>query len=263
MTINKQIFEDVLSGKLKGTFVLRNRETYKSEYLRRNTAGDFCSSHPYRIYVIDKDMDSRNVVKVINASYTPDGMFFSSGEEYDMDIIDFIPDKNMETKDMEIKELKIEVPEGFEIDKKNSSFEKIVFKKKEDTKPRSWEKYCESKKDEHAIGYFIGTDSDIFSCNWCICEVPDVWRNVLPSKENTEEFRAMMQLRSLRQSWIGDWEPDWKEVDYKYCISVCCNIFQINTFQHTQAPLSFPTKEMAKDFMNCFIDLLEIAKPLL
>ena len=34
------------------------------------------------------------------------------------------------------KELKIEVPDGYEIDKKNSTFEKIVFKKKH-TYPKS------------------------------------------------------------------------------------------------------------------------------
>ena len=38
---------------------------------------------------------------------------------------------------METKELKITIPEGYEIDKEKSTFEKIVFKKK-DTKPRSW-----------------------------------------------------------------------------------------------------------------------------
>ena len=37
MEINKQLFEDVLSGKLKGTFVLRNGDKYDSSKLYRNT----------------------------------------------------------------------------------------------------------------------------------------------------------------------------------------------------------------------------------
>ena len=37
---------------------------------------------------------------------------------------------------METKELKIEVPKGYEIDKEKSTFEKIVFKKKEPTRWR-------------------------------------------------------------------------------------------------------------------------------
>lgn len=57
---------------------------------------------------------------------------------------------------METKEIKINVPEGFEIDKENSTFEKIVFKKK---KEERW------RDDKEAIvkGYFIDTDSIITS----------------------------------------------------------------------------------------------------
>lgn len=55
---------------------------------------------------------------------------------------------------METKELKIQVPEGFEIDKKNSTFEKIVFKKIE---PKKW------RNDSNAQlgGYFINSKSEI------------------------------------------------------------------------------------------------------
>ena len=38
--------------------------------------------------------------------------------------------------EMENKELKIEVPQGYEIDKENSTFEKIVFKKVEKELPK-------------------------------------------------------------------------------------------------------------------------------
>ena len=38
---------------------------------------------------------------------------------------------------METKEMKIQVPEGYEIDRKNSTFEKIVFKKIEKELPKS------------------------------------------------------------------------------------------------------------------------------
>ena len=40
------------------------------------------------------------------------------------------------------KELKIEVPDGYEIDKENSTFERIVFKKKH-TYLKSWKEFCE------------------------------------------------------------------------------------------------------------------------
>ena len=54
---------------------------------------------------------------------------------------------------METKELRIQVPDGYEIDKENSTFEKIVFKRKKD------QKWTELR----AIisGYYINEDSQI------------------------------------------------------------------------------------------------------
>lgn len=161
------------------------------------------------------------------------------------------------------KEVKIIPPEGYEIDKENSSLERIVFKKKEDTNPRSWKEYCKSKKDEHKVGYFIAMDSDICSCDWCD-NMPDTYRNVLPSEELAEAFLAMMQLMSLRQAWIGDWKPNWNDPSLcKYCIECFKNDIVIDSLFVTCVPLSFPTKEMAEEFMDCFKDLLEVAKPLI
>ena len=43
------------------------------------------------------------------------------------------------------KEIKIEVPQGYVIDKEKSTFEKIVFKKI-DNRPKTWEEYCKLTK---------------------------------------------------------------------------------------------------------------------
>ena len=161
---------------------------------------------------------------------------------------------------MEIKELKIQVPEGYEIDKENSTFEKIIFKKK-DTKPRSWEEYCKNNEDKQV--WFVKENSDIGRCH-LRCRPINEDKNTLPSKELTEAFLAMMQLMSLRQAWIGDWEPNWKnDSPYKYCITGYADNFDIQYFNAARNPLSFPTEEMAKDFMVCFKDLLEIVKSLI
>ena len=165
---------------------------------------------------------------------------------------------------METKELKIQIPEGYEIDKENSTFEKIVFKKK-DTKPRSWGEYYEQQIANKKHGYYIDdADCSSVSVVWNEYAGADKWKNVLPSKELTEAFLAMMQLMSLRQAWVGDWKPDWKDETRVKFIIICLEnqvLFQ-NTYI-TSRSLSFPTSEMAEDFMNTFKDLLEIAKPLI
>ena len=162
---------------------------------------------------------------------------------------------------METKELKITIPEGYEIDKEKSTFEKIVFKKK-DTKPRSWKEYLE-----------LSTGFDGAGIDWNCGGVQTTGlhhrgKAIVPT-HLAQPFIAMMQLMSLRQAWIGNWEPDWNEPDWNDETRVKWNIICLqnqvclcDTLIKSRV-LSFPTKEMAIDFMNCFRVLLEIAKPLI
>lgn len=157
---------------------------------------------------------------------------------------------------METKELKITIPENHEIDwKESAKQEKIVFKKK-DTKPRSWEEYLE-----------LSTGFDGAGIDWNCGGVQTTGlhhrgKAIVPT-HLAQPFIAMMQLMSLRQAWIGDWEPYWKNPDTKkWCIIFECEL-KVSYFYSNSRALSFPTREMAEDFMNCFRDLLEIAKPLL
>lgn len=136
---------------------------------------------------------------------------------------------------------------------------------KEETKlndvPKSWEEYRSTIKE----GYYIDIDSEICSVTYDDRKAhPDGSRNVLPTKELAEAHLAFMQLTSLRQSWIKNWEPDWKDVNIpKYGIVFEEYEFQIDIRWCEAHHLSFPTKEMAQDFLNCFKDLIEKAKMLI
>lgn len=162
---------------------------------------------------------------------------------------------------MDIKELKVRIPKGYEIDKENSTFEKIVFKKK-DTKPRSWEEYCKNFKGQY---YYIQDNRDNIATSFAPngYGLVSAYKNYIPSKELAEAFLAMMQLMSLRQAWIGNWKPDWEDATSKW--SIICEKCKLGIYHlySTSNPLTFPTKEMAEDFMNTFKDLLEVAKPLI
>lgn len=146
MEINKQLFEDVLSGKLKGTFVFRNQIICNSDLLTRNIAGEYKFTHPYRIE---------------NWTYTPSGMHHFYGES-NVDIIDFIPNTNMKEN-----ELTIEIPDGKIVDWDESRKQKkIVLKDKQLT----YEEICEKLfKDDHYIiaygGYPIKGCSAIYNAS--------------------------------------------------------------------------------------------------
>lgn len=79
MKIDKQLFEDVLQGKLKGEFLLRSRNKIKSEELSRNFHFDK-EEKPYAFYEHG-----------ICFEYKENGCFFSNEMMAQNDIIDFIP----------------------------------------------------------------------------------------------------------------------------------------------------------------------------
>lgn len=157
---------------------------------------------------------------------------------------------------METKELKIEVPAGYEIDKENSTFEKIVFKKIEKELPKSWE---ELKVVE---GFYIDKDSNIYDCPKV--NVLRKNKNVFPTEEEAEACLALAQLCQLRDRYNDGWKPNWEDYNEdKYCIEFCQG--RIETFFRVNCHkiLIFKTEELRDEFLENFRDLIEIAKPLL
>ena len=125
MEINKQLFEDVLSGKLKGEFVLRNGNKCDFSKLHRNTNKIMSYEYPYTLHI-------DNCVFFFFLNYTINGksgpcIISSYRDQYEYDIIDFIPDT-----DMKENELTIEIPEGKIVDWEESKKQnKIVLKDKQ------------------------------------------------------------------------------------------------------------------------------------
>lgn len=163
-----------------------------------------------------------------------------------------------------MEELRIIIPENQEIDwQESAKQEKIVFKPKT-FKPKSWEEYCNTKYS----GYYIDLNSNIeFAEDKTYHLDTEKEKNLLPTKELAESFLAMMQLMSLRQAWIGDWKPDYyMNMAFNWGIEYEPNpgIFSIENHCRTNGGgLTFPTKEMAEEFLECFKDLIEEAKTLL
>ena len=158
-----------------------------------------------------------------------------------------------------MKEVKIKIPDNCELVKDGDNY---VIKEMKQNPPRSWEEFCERcpKKMGEA---FISSTSEIFVYDLPSIRADKRDKNVCSSKEEAEAFLALMQLRQLRKAWVGDWEP-YPFKSYS-AISTIVNDGKIVVweFNNTLKPISFPTKEMAEDFLSCFKDLCETAKMLL
>lgn len=157
---------------------------------------------------------------------------------------------------METKELKIQVPEGYEIDRENSTFEKIVFKQIERELPKSWE-------DLKIIdGFFVSNLGYIekVSDNYTAANHN---KNIFPTKEEAEACLALSQLCQLRDRYNDGWKPNWTDNNEKFCIFFNNEKVYSGLSYYTRHILSFKTFEIREEFLKNFKDLIETAKSLL
>ena len=152
----------------------------------------------------------------------------------------------------------INIPEGFEIDKEQSTERQIVLRKI-DNRARSWEEYCkkmEGKSSYYYDGLFEKIKSSKFGSSPLLAEFDD--------KEDIETLVAFCKLFHLRRDWIGEWKPDWKnKKQWKFSIVSDTDKIEKCIGRTLSRSLSFPTEKMRDEFIETFKDLLENAKPLL
>ena len=156
---------------------------------------------------------------------------------------------------MENKELKIQVPEGYEIDRENSTFEKIVFKKIENELPKSWEDLYE------VGGWFVDFHSKVVTSG--SMRTADSVKNRFPTKEEAEACVALAQLCQLRDRYNDGWKPDWTDFTMKPSIYFHKDIATTGENRSERTILYFRSEKIRDEFLENFGDLIKKAKPLL
>ena len=154
-----------------------------------------------------------------------------------------------------MKTLKINSPDGYEIDKKQSTFENIVFKPLNKALPKKWE----DLKDVE--GYYIDK-----ACKPRQMEeglIIEENRNIFATKEQAEASIALAQLSQLIKMYNNGWIPDWTDSEDKCVIVFNDNEIQCEVYCFTQSFLALKTRELRDEFLDNFRDLILIAKPLL
>lgn len=151
-----------------------------------------------------------------------------------------------------MKTVTIEIPDDLELIKEENIYKicRVI--------PKTWEEFCNRTPIRQE--YFIGYDSKI-NLRENKGRTPYGDRNLHASEVEVEATLALIQLIRLRKAWIGEWDPE----------KTCANIYYIQStidgeltvsfisryvYCHT---LTFPSKSMATQFMECFRDLLNIA----
>ena len=134
--------------------------------------------------------------------------------------------------------------------------EKLGLLKEKDSRVRSWKEFEE--KYRYKSKYYYDVNEHITRRTSTLC----IGDQLTPYE--AKAIAAFSKLLKLRRDWIGEWEPNWKDMNTSYgVIWVNKNEPQANTACTLARPLSFPDYKMAKDFLETFRDLIEKAKILI
>ena len=153
---------------------------------------------------------------------------------------------------MKTKEIKITPPEGFEIDKENSTLEYIKFKPIE---KKRW------RDDENNIitGYWINSSSEIRSCNDCY----NIPRNhcVFATEKQVKSALAMAHISQImaNDERFGGvvTDKEWKDINRKYVLRRCNNRIILSSFVNSYYFLAFHTVEQRNLFLKENEDLVK------
>ena len=138
--------------------------------------------------------------------------------------------------------VKINIPEGYEIDKEKSTFENIVLKPiKIDYAFVSKKLFC--NKD----AYYV-TDSGNVTSSLIITSFKEP--NNCTSEKQAEKLLAINQLMNVAKYLNGDWKPNWNNIkEFKYSIGydIVAESLEIQTCTFTCSDITyFKTEELAE-----------------
>lgn len=155
-----------------------------------------------------------------------------------------------------MKNLTITPPEGYEIDKEQSTFDNIVFKPLIKGLPKTWEEL------ERINGYCVDISTNLFKIDNMLCV--DDNKNTFATKEQAEACIALAQLSQLMAVYNDGWVADWNNSKYhKYVIYLSGDNVDTSFYLRAKHFLAFKTKDLRDEFIDNFRDLILAAKPLL
>ena len=131
--------------------------------------------------------------------------------------------------------VKVDIPEGYEICKEESTFENIVLIKKEEDKREKLGKIA---------GCYISVTSDIVK----VLQLEQASlknRNFFPTKELAEASLSISELLQYYFKKYKDYCPDFTDKNIKYIICVIKNIVSLQQTESKNATFVFPNYNSA------------------
>lgn len=129
--------------------------------------------------------------------------------------------------------------------------------------PKTWEEWAEQNVNKPI--YCIDRDSRILDRN---LRIDNTYKNSINTKKDAEAHLALMQLHVLRDAYRDSYQKGWKpdvsntnQNQWNIAFTNCG--FEIYDSYTVTRFLSFPTRELAEEFLKNFKELIEKVKDLI
>jgi hypothetical protein len=150
-----------------------------------------------------------------------------------------------------MKNFKIEIPQGYKIDKEKSTFENIVFKLAKKQLPKRWEEL------KLIDGYYYNVHSqlNLASEYSTVAENYNVFATENQAESHGKAAAKLSQLMAVyNDGWIADWGDDNQKKStilyaHRELVVRGCNIYK--------EFLTFKSEELASEFLENFREDIE------
>ena len=166
--------------------------------------------------------------------------------------------------------IEIEVPDGKKAVWKDN---KVIFEDIKPQLPKTWEEYFtfHFPVDKLPENHYVCAETSTFSCHTTNNDYESVLqtKNILTSDKTIKQHLALMQLHQLRDYYRQGCIPNLTKGSSKHCIIRYYNSgtksinYRVDILTYTSTFLSFPTRELAKEFLTNFRELIEQAGDLI
>ena len=147
--------------------------------------------------------------------------------------------------------IEIDVPDGKKAVWKDG---KVIFEDVTSGLPTTWREFC-NKFPVINMEYCIKINSHIIKLVSSERDERED-RNILPNEKAAEQHLALMQLHQLRDCYRQGWVPSYLYEEQKYNINDDAGLIGINCTNKRVSFLSFPTLELAEQFLKNFRNLI-------
>ena len=166
-----------------------------------------------------------------------------------------------------LKEMKITLPEGCEIEKveivDGRAVATISMNAELPKLPKTWDEFCEMYPIKDGECFVENGSGETVVADFKERTRRTNYKDIYPDRATAEAALALCQLIQLRDVYNGDWVPDWCGYGQNYIIGFDGgDIDLLDRDTVSPSPLCFKTRELRDEFTQNFRSMIEKLKPL-